>query len=225
MWNELADAAGQRFVDDDCSLLLTLNVDWFQPFSTGRIHSVGAIYLTINNLPGSERYEPENVILVGVMPGLKEPSKHQMDHYQRPLVDELLDLIFRYQHRSNTDRRIRAALLMVGCDIPAARKVSGFTCIGSICPCYKYKRQFPNTPGNNLKRDFSGFSKENIAAWERRNGGENRVHAEAWRHASILDEHAAIEQQHGTRWTELHRLLYFDAVRCTVIGDHLEPHV
>lgn len=92
MWNELADAAGQRFVDDDCSLLLTLNVDWFQPFSTGRIHSVGAIYLAINNLPRSERYESENVILVGVIPALKEPSKHQMNHYLRPLVDELLDL-------------------------------------------------------------------------------------------------------------------------------------
>ncbi|KAL1936647.1 hypothetical protein VTP01DRAFT_781 [Rhizomucor pusillus] len=145
MWNELADNDRERFVDDHYSLLLTLNVDWFQPFSNGRIHSVGAIYLTINNLPRSERYKPENVILVGIMPGSKEPSKHQINHYLHPLVDELVQL-------------------------------------------------------------YTGVS---ISV--------NAKPIIAFLQLSNLDEQAAIERQHGARWSELHRLSYFDAVRCTII--------
>lgn len=53
--------------------LLTLNLDWFQPF-THVEYSVGAIYLAIQNLPREERYKEENIILVGVLPGPSEPK-------------------------------------------------------------------------------------------------------------------------------------------------------
>lgn len=114
-------------------------------------------------------------------------------------------------------QRVQAALLMIACDIPAARKVSGFTDIGSICACFKCNRQFENVPGNNLKRDFSSFSKEEIAAWQKRTGSDNRRHANSWIQATTLEQRAAIERQYGARWYELHRLSYFDAVWCTVI--------
>ncbi|KAL1929825.1 hypothetical protein VTP01DRAFT_979 [Rhizomucor pusillus] len=134
-------------------------------------------------------------------------------------VDELVQLYtgVSISLYGEANRRIRAALLMIGCDIPAARKVSGFTDIASVCACYKCKRQFPNAPGNNLKRDFSGFRQQDISTWDRRNGEESRVHAEAWRRAANLDEGAAIEGEHGARWSELYRLSYFRAVRCTII--------
>ncbi len=67
------------FLQGPFSFLLTVNVDWFQPFSHIQ-YSVGAIYLTIQNLPRSERYK---VILVGVLPGPHENS------YLGPLVEEL----------------------------------------------------------------------------------------------------------------------------------------
>ncbi|OAD65347.1 hypothetical protein PHYBLDRAFT_153597 [Phycomyces blakesleeanus NRRL 1555(-)] len=79
MWNELQDSNDAMFVDDFQSLMLTLNIDWFQPFD-GQTHSSGAIYLSINNLPRSERLKPENIILVGMMPGLKEASTDSMNH-------------------------------------------------------------------------------------------------------------------------------------------------
>ncbi|KAL1927828.1 hypothetical protein VTP01DRAFT_3649 [Rhizomucor pusillus] len=124
------------------------------------------------------------------MPGPKEPSKHQINRYLRPLVDELEKLYsgvtITVNGRSNA--RIRAALLMVASDIPAARKVSGFTSIGSICACYKCKRQCSSVPGDYLKRDFSGFMTEEIAAREERSGTENRALAEGWANASNLDE-------------------------------------
>ena len=45
---------------------LHLNSDWFQ-------HSEGAIYLSVLNLPA---FLKENLFLVGIIPGLKEPDLH-----------------------------------------------------------------------------------------------------------------------------------------------------
>ena len=50
--------------------------------------SVGAIYLIIQNLPRSERYKWENMILVGLIPGPKEPN-YSINSYLYPLVQEL----------------------------------------------------------------------------------------------------------------------------------------
>ncbi|OAD79021.1 hypothetical protein PHYBLDRAFT_157699, partial [Phycomyces blakesleeanus NRRL 1555(-)] len=71
--------------------MLTLNIDWFQPFER-QIHSSNAIYLSINNLSRSERLKSENVILVGMMSGPKKASTDSMNHYLKPLVDELLQM-------------------------------------------------------------------------------------------------------------------------------------
>lgn len=69
VWSEFTSSG---FLESPFSFLLTINVDWFQPFSHIE-YSVGAIYLTIQNLPRNERYKEENIILVGVLPGPSEP--------------------------------------------------------------------------------------------------------------------------------------------------------
>ncbi len=58
----------EYFLANPNSYLLSLNVDWFQPFKH-ITYSTGALYLTVQNLPRSERYKKENAILVGLMPG------------------------------------------------------------------------------------------------------------------------------------------------------------
>ena len=68
MWRQFPTRNSSIFVDQHRSLLLSLNIDWFGPF-TNSTYSIGAMYLTINNLPRSERFKTENVILIGVMPG------------------------------------------------------------------------------------------------------------------------------------------------------------
>ncbi len=104
-------------------LLFTLNVDWFQQTT----HSTGVMYLAIQNLPRKERYLCENVIVVGVIPGPKEPKK-TMNSFLQPLVDELLQLwegvVMKGANGINV--LVRGALICVACDIPAARKVCGF---------------------------------------------------------------------------------------------------
>lgn len=153
------------------------------------------------------------------MPGNKGPGKHQINHYLEPLVDELFRLYTGISIPINARRstlRVRAALLMVACDIPAAPEVSGFTGMGSFCACYKCKRQFPSMLHNPLKRDFSGFTEQDLDGWSARTKEENRLNGEARRNACTYEERTHIEREHGTRWSQLHRLSYFDPVRCTI---------
>ena len=61
------------FLDVPGNLLLMLNVDWFKPFKH-TVYSVGVIYLVIQNLPRAVRFKPENIIIVGTIPGPHEPK-------------------------------------------------------------------------------------------------------------------------------------------------------
>ena len=65
-----------------------LNVDWFQPFKHTK-YACGAVYLGILNLPPFERYFADNIILLGVIPGPKEPEL-TVNTFLEPLVDQLL---------------------------------------------------------------------------------------------------------------------------------------
>ena len=71
------------------NLTLMLNIDWFCPFKHGR-YSMGAIYMCLMNLPREIRFKPENIILIGLIPGPTEP-KLTIDSFLKPLVDELME--------------------------------------------------------------------------------------------------------------------------------------
>ncbi|KAG2192664.1 hypothetical protein INT47_009234 [Mucor saturninus] len=215
MWNSVKDINGNLFVDDSRSLMLTLNIDWFQPFD-GVSYSCGAIYLAVNNLPRDVRFKKENVILVGLMPGPKEAKTSEINNYLRPLVDELEELyqgIILKTHQCPSGVRIRAALFVVACDIPAARKVCGFTSHTSTNACHKCNRQFTRLAGTSSV-DYSGFD---FSKWLLRTRDDNRKDAEVWRNAATQTERQRLEVASGVRWSELHRLQYFDVVRCTII--------
>ena len=70
---------------------LMFNLDWFQMFSSST-HSTGALYGVIMNLPPSERFKPENMLVALIMPGPREASLHQINNYISPFVNQLLDL-------------------------------------------------------------------------------------------------------------------------------------
>ncbi|OAD78423.1 hypothetical protein PHYBLDRAFT_140508 [Phycomyces blakesleeanus NRRL 1555(-)] len=91
-------------------------------------------YVITNNLPFSGWFKAENIILVGLLPGPKEPKTDEINNYLEPMVDEFVQL-----HRGvrvpafefPAGEVIRAALMMVACNIPAVRKTSGFTALRS----------------------------------------------------------------------------------------------
>lgn len=118
------------------NLRFILNVDWFNPFKHVE-YSVGVIYIVIANLPRSEHYKMENILIVGVLPGPKEPKKH-MNTYPKPLIDELLELWNgTYLTAPGIFIPIHCALLCVSCDLPAPQKLCGFTTFSSLQGCSK----------------------------------------------------------------------------------------
>ena len=68
VWNSFLNPFGKPFLSIPYNYALSLNVDWFQPFKHST-YSAGAVYIAIQNLPRSERYTSENVLLIGVIPG------------------------------------------------------------------------------------------------------------------------------------------------------------
>lgn len=129
---------GQLFVQprhrSEGRYVFSLNMDGFNPLgrrNAGKSISTTAIYMACLNLPPHLRYRPENVFLVGLIPGPSHPVLTQINHFLRILVDELLVFWSRGVYYSRTPaypsgRLIRCALVPVICDLPAARQMMGF---------------------------------------------------------------------------------------------------
>lgn len=86
---------------------LTLNVDWFEPYKYVK-HSVGAMYVVINNLPRQMRFKTSNVLLPN--------QSENINHYLDPLVDEIKELSI------GVSIVVRVMLCCITNDISAARK-------------------------------------------------------------------------------------------------------
>ena len=147
-------SSGQSFLTFPHCFLLTLNVDWFEPLERG-VYGVGAIYLTIQNLPRTIRYKPENIILVGVIPGPKEP-KMTINSYLMPLTIELREAWEAgFQVQTPEDSSV-CAISCITCDIPATRKVCGFLSHNASLGCNKCLKRFGVKFGEPT--DFSGYA-------------------------------------------------------------------
>ena len=208
VWHDFA-----AFLSAPYSFLLTLNVDWFQPYS--RIeYSVGAIYLTIQNLPRSERYKEENVILVGIIPGPSEP-KLTINSFLAPLVKELQtawNTGITIATRSCNTITIRLAISCVACDIPASRKTCGFLGHNATLGCNKCMKRFPNL-GPGLV-DYSGYERD---SWELRNVHLHRQHCRNILRETTKSGMRKAESAVGVRYSRFLDLTYFDPVRFTVV--------
>ena len=90
VWHDFEIVEGRPFLQLPNNVCLKLNLDWFNPFKHVQ-YSEGVLYFVIENLPRVDRYKLDNIIIVGCIPGPKEPKKH-INGYLRPLVDELLGL-------------------------------------------------------------------------------------------------------------------------------------
>ena len=213
IWQTFTDNNGKCFVDDPCNLMVFLNVDWFQPF-THVTDSVGAMYLSIQNLPRSERYKLENVILIGIIPGPKEP-KHTINQYLSHLVKELKDFwngveILLHNGRSVV---VKLALTGISCDLPAVRKVCGFSGFSAILGCSKCLHKFQSRSFGQ-KLDYSGYNKQH---WPARTLSTHKKAATQYSMAKTPAEQKRILSKFGVRYSSLLDLPYFDPIRFHVI--------
>ncbi|RPD53229.1 hypothetical protein L226DRAFT_548599 [Lentinus tigrinus ALCF2SS1-7] len=164
------------------------------------------------NLPDNIRYKPENICLVAIIPGPKEPQVHQLNHLLRPLVDELLVLwnrgvLYTIEEASIAAQSylVRAAVIPLVCDIPALRKAAGFAghMASNFCSFCKLRKKSIN----DLDR----------LKWGRLTWEEHLLYAAQWRDAPTESERTKIFDAHGIRWSELLRLVYWDPTQFAVV--------
>ena len=197
------------------SFAFALNVDWFQPYSH-TISSVGAIYLTVLNLPRYIRYKRENVILLGIIPGPHEP-KNDINSFLKPLVHELqqfwvgINLTVCSSPSEKKTVTVKGAILCVTCDIPAGRKVCGFLGHSANLGCSKCMKQFPGVVG---KKDYSGF---NRTEWTKRTNETHRESLFKIQKCQTKTQQEEAESLYGCKYSCLTELSYFDAARMLCI--------
>lgn len=223
IWNgeilrEFQGADKQHFlktkVHREGRFVFALNMDAFNPFQNlvgSTTNASTAMYMVCLNLPPDIRHRVENVFLVGIIPSSKEPSLTQINHFLKPLVDELLlfwnwGVYYSRTFKHAKGRLIRCALVPVVCDTPAARQLMAFGSHSSthFCPyCGLTLNDIDNLdtdtwpPGIETREQFLAL-------------------AEQWRDTSS-SERKKLFDQHGVRYTELLRLPYWDPVKFIVI--------
>ena len=145
----------------DSHLGLIVNLDWFQPFDSVS-HSTGVLYASIANLPRDIRFKRENMLVLGILPGPDEVSLHKINHYLSPVVDELESLWSGVTLTSTAEfsegRTIRAALILISCDLPATRKLCGH--ISALVSCHRCKKS-----ANYVNRHFNFGGMQDMDEW------------------------------------------------------------
>jgi hypothetical protein len=212
IWRDFQVYDDKPFLSDPFTYGFMLNIDWFKPCKHNT-YSVGAIYLTIMNLPRTMRFKQENVILVGLIPGPKEPE-NDINDYLCPLVEELLQLwegVEMNVHSFTETVCIRGALLCVACDIPACRKVCGFLGHNANLGCSKCLKRFPGGFGS---KDYSGFDR---TQWSERTLTEHRENVRRIRQCPTKTGREKLQTEYGCRYSALLELPYFDPIRMAII--------
>ena len=213
IWRDFQTVNGCSFLGSPRNYGYMLNVDWMQPFDHTP-YSVGVLYLVLMNLPRSERFKRQNIFLVGIIPGPNEP-RNNINSFLAPLVDELCKLwhegVLLRHSGSIVPERFKAALLCVACDMPASKKVCGFTAHNSKHGCNKCTKEF-KTGSFGESTDYSGFD-----SCPSRNINSHRRHVDEILAQSTLEQRNAKESLYGARYSELLRLPYFDCIRFTVV--------
>ena len=79
VWKEFQSYRDSPFLSEEGNLAVMMNFDFFQPYKHIQ-YSMGAVYVTILNLPHAIRSKQENTILIGLIPGPHEP-RHDIQHF------------------------------------------------------------------------------------------------------------------------------------------------
>lgn len=124
LWKEFQSIDDSPFLTKPRNYGFMLNFDFFQPMKHRKDYSVGVFYLAILNLPRSERFKWENIIIVGVVPSLGREPK-DLNEFLEPAVDELKALWKGVKIKSSLSRfalTFRAAVLCVSSDDTTKKK-------------------------------------------------------------------------------------------------------
>lgn len=172
----------------------------------GATTSCGLLSMVCLNLPPDIRYKAENMYVAGIIPGPHSPKETQLNHYLRPLIDDLEVSWHRGVKYSRTalysEGRVTLSAIAVGpMDLPAARSASQLAhptahIYCTVCTC----------------RDRKTLGRVDHDKWTLRDDTVIKEHAESWKEAGSLKDRDDIVKEHGTRYSELWRLPYWSPV-------------
>lgn len=117
-----------------------------------------------------------------------------------------------YETNKSGIKTIRAALLCVGCDLPAGRKVCGFLSFCANLGCTRCCSNFGT--GIFGRQDYSGFDR---SKWIQCTNEQHRKDVDEVRKCSTITAKQSKESELGCRYSCLLQLPYFDPIRMLVI--------
>ena len=155
------------------------------------------------------------MLLVGLIPGPNEPS--DMNPFLSPLVEDLKRLfegvyVTDPLHRPHRVK-IRAFLACIICDLPATRKLCGFSNFNALRGCSKCLKLFP-TEQFGTKPDYSGY---NLETWTNCDLATHVRNAIAASDACTAAERREIKRTYGCKYSKLLELPAFNIIRYHVI--------
>lgn len=212
----LQDSTGRPFFpsqNGEGRLIFGLAVDSFNPFhnkqAKQKVSSTG-IWLVLLNLPVHLRYLPENMCLVGVLPGPNKPSLDELNHSLKLVVQDLLQFwegVFFTRTPNHPQGRMYQGMLvpLIG-DMLGARQVIGIP----VAPTAHYFCTFCDL-------DFDDIDVLEREEWPAKSLNDIRYFSQLWKDAPSELDRRKIFEAFGLRWTALLDLPYWDPVLYTAI--------
>ena len=124
-----------HYFSDYCDIALGFATDGFAPFKK-RKHTAWILLVFNYNLPPDKRFQRDNILCVGIIPGPKKPWN--ADSFIHLLVQELLELAISvptYDTLSSRRFTLHAYLITAFGDIPAVSMIMRMKGHNSLCPC------------------------------------------------------------------------------------------
>ena len=109
---------------------------------------------------------------------------------------------------------VKLALKGISCDLPAVRKVCGFSSFSAILGCSKCLYKFKSSSFGQ-KLDYSGFDRHKLHNWPPRTLAEQKDAATQYAMAKSPAEQKRVLSKLGVRYLDLP---YFDPIRFHVIA-------
>ena len=149
------------YFSDDRDIALGFATDGFSPFKNRK--QTAWILLIFNyNLPPDERFQKDNILCAGIIPGPKKPW--DADSFILPLVEELLELavgVSTYDALSCSFFSLHAYVITAFGDIPAVSMLMHMKGHNSLCPCRMCTIKGIRTPNSRNRIPYVPLSRRN----------------------------------------------------------------
>jgi len=188
--------ADNFMVDDVRNISLAFCTDGINPWKKSQ-YSMWPLFATVLNFSPDMRDKPENMILLGLVPGPKSPKR--MNTFLRPVVDELLGYgesgLDTFDAHTNTVFNMRVRMALFIADYPASSKVMCMKGSGAVCGCHHCNIRGRSTAtASGSKTIYPDFRRYLPADHEWR-FDDNTFGSVETRPAPRPRDHASVEQQ------------------------------